>query len=172
MGRRLFVGSFATEEDILGATRAAREKGLRILDVYTPYAVHGLDGAMGLRKSLLPWACFGSGLFGLVFALWFQFWTMAQDWPVDVGGKPWNSLPAYVPVTFELMVLLAGLGVVLAFIVRCGLFPGKQATLPAPGLTDNRFVLVLDAAAASFDASVVGQLCHEFHAIGAEEREE
>src|SRR5271166_1942554 len=138
--KRVFVGTFATEEDVLGAARAARERGLRIADAYTPYAVHGLDRAMGLRPSRLPWVCFGLGLLGAVFKLTFQFWAMAVDWPINVGGKPWNSLPAYVPVTFEVMVLLAGLGVVFAFLLRCRLLPGKQATPLFRGATDDTFL--------------------------------
>src|SRR5260370_20334631 len=113
MGERILVGSFANEEDILEAVRAARARGFRIADVYTPYAVHGLDQAMGLRPSRLPWACFAFGLLGVASALGFQFWTMAIDWPLHVRGQPWNSLPAYVPIAFECMVLGAGLGVVL-----------------------------------------------------------
>jgi hypothetical protein len=116
MGRHFFVARFATEEDVLGAVRSAREHGFRIADVYTtPYAVHGLDQALGLRASRLPISCFAFGLLGAGLKLAFQFWAMAVDWPQNVGGKPWNSLPAYVPIAFEVMVLMAGLAVVLAF---------------------------------------------------------
>lgn len=165
MKQRQLIGSFASEEDVLGAVAAAREQGLPIADVYTPYAVHGLDKAMGLRPSLLPWVCFACGLFGAAFALWFQFWTMAFDWPLNVGGKPWNSLPSYVPVAFEVMVLLAGLGMVFAFLLRCRLFPGKRAVHPGPGVTDDRFVLVLDSCAVAFDVDVARRLFHDFHAV-------
>ena len=171
MGRHVLVGSFEREEDVLEATRAAREHGFRIADVYTPYAVHGLDRAMGLRPSRLPWVCFVCGLFGAAFKLWFQFWAMARDWPMNVGGKPWNSLPAYVPVTFEVMVLLAGLGVVFAFLLRCRLFPGKQAAPLFRDVTDNRFVLALENTGAAFDATAAGQLFYDCHAIRVEERE-
>src|SRR6516165_10545835 len=138
--RRVLVGDFARAEYLLGAARAAREHGLRIADAYTPYPVHGLAGAMGLRPSRLPWLCFGLAVVGATSKLAFQFWAMAVDWPVNVGGKPWNSFPAYVPVTFEVMVLLAGLGVVLAFLLRCGLLPGRRATPVFPGVTDDTFV--------------------------------
>ncbi|HKI34329.1 MAG TPA: DUF3341 domain-containing protein [Gemmataceae bacterium] len=169
--KRVLVGSFATEEHILGAARAAREHGLRIADAYTPYAVHGLDRAMGLRPSRLPWVCFGLGLLGAVFKLAFQFWAMAVDWPINVGGKPWNSLPAYVPVTFEVMVLLAGLGVVLAFLLRCRLLPGKQATPLFRGATDDTFLLALERPEDPGDVSVVSQLFRDFHAVRVAESE-
>jgi len=172
MGRRVLIGSFASEADILGAARAARERGFRIADIYTPYAVHGLDEAMGLRPSRLPWACFVFGLLGVASALGFQFWTMAVDWPLNVGGKPWNSLPAFVPVAFECMVLFAGLGLVLTFFLRCRLFPGKEAVPSFPEATDDRFVLVLDHSEANVDTNVARQFFEDFHAVRAEEREE
>jgi hypothetical protein len=169
MGRHGFVARFATEEDILGAARAAREHGFRIADVYTPYAVHGLDQVMGLRPSRLPWVCFVGGLLGAGLKLGFQFWTMAVDWPMNVGGKPWNSLPAYVPITFEVMVLLAGLGVVLAFLLRSRLFPGKQAAPQFQGATNNRFVLVLENLDDALDAAAARCLFSDFHAMPGEE---
>jgi len=171
MTRRVLVGDFATEEDLLGAARAAREHGFRIADAYTPYAVHGLDRAMGLRPSRLPWACLAFGLIGAASALSSQFWAMTTSWPMNVGGKPWNSLPAYVPVTFEVMVLLAGLGVVLALFVRCRLFPGKEAAPLFRGVTDDRFVLVLDRPEDAGDAHAARQLFHEFHAVRVAEWE-
>ena len=172
MGRPVIVASFAREEDLLGATRAAREHGFRIADAYTPYAVHGLDQAMGLRPSRLPWACFAFGLMGATIAFGFQFWSMAWSWPVNVGGKPWNSLPAYVPVAFELTVLLAGLGVVLAFFIRSGLFLGKEATPLFSDVTNNRFVIVLEETGAGFDAGAARRLLLDCNAIRVEEREE
>jgi hypothetical protein len=165
---RVLVASFVREEDVLTATRAAREHGFRIADVYTPYAVHGLDRAMGLRPSRLPWVCLVCGLFGAAFKLWFQFWAMTRSWPMNVGGKPWNSLPAYVPVTFEVMVLLAGLGVVLAFLLRCRLWPGKHA-YSFRGATDDCFVLVLENPAAEPDVNAARWLLSDCHAVAVEE---
>jgi hypothetical protein len=164
MTRRVLVGDFGTEDDLLGAARAARERGFRIADAYTPYAVHGLDRAMGLRPSRLPWVCFGLGLFGAVSKLAFQFWAMAVDWPVNVGGKPWNSFPAYVPVTFEVMVLLAGLGTVLAFALRCRLLPGREAAPLFHGTTDDTFVLALEHPEDPADENAARQLLRGFHA--------
>jgi hypothetical protein len=169
--RHVLVGAFARPENLLGAARAAREHGLRIADAYTPYPVHGLAEAMGLRASRLPWLCFGLCVLGATFKLTFQFWAMAVDWPVNVGGKPWNSLPAYVPVTFEVMVLLAGLGVVLAFLLRCRLLPGKQAVPLFPGTTDDSFVLALECPKAPGDENTARQLLREFHAVGVAEHE-
>lgn len=140
---RIHRGVFLRDDDLLRATTAARKAGYRIVDAYTPFAVHGLDRAMGLRASRLTWVCFVFGLIGFVFMTWFQYWSSASDWPINVGGKPWNSWPAFVPVAFEGTVLFAGMGVVFAMLLRCGLIPGRKAKLAAPGVTDDRFVLIV-----------------------------
>ena len=92
MSERFLLGFFEDEDDVMGATRALRASGFRIADIYAPYAVHGLDKAMGLKPSRLPWICFALGLAGAAFKVWFEIWTSATDWPINVGGKPFNSL--------------------------------------------------------------------------------
>ena len=171
MVRRTLLGSFAREEDVLGAVRTARRSGFRIADVYTPYAVHGMDEAMGLRPSRLPVACFVFGLIGATTAVWFQYWSMAVSWPVNVGGKPWNSLPAWIPVAFELTVLFAGLGVVLAFLIRSRMYLGKQPRPLYARATDDRFVLALENTGAAFDKNAARQLLVDAHAVSVEERD-
>ena len=170
MSRRVVLGAFASEEEILGATRAARAEGLKILDVYTPYAVHGLDAAIGVKRSRLPWICFLAALLGAVLKLWFEFWTTMVDWPVNIGGKPWNSLPAFVPVTFEVMVLSAGLSTVFAFLLVSRLWPGKRAALPAAGITNDRFVLAIEESDAAFDLARVRRLFERFNVVSIVER--
>ncbi|MBI4444200.1 MAG: DUF3341 domain-containing protein [Acidobacteria bacterium] len=172
MSRRLLVSFFDHEDDILGASRSMREAGLRITDVYTPYAVHGLDKAMALPPSKLPFVCLLLGVLGGAFKVWFEFWTTAVDWPINVGGKPWNSLPAFVPVTFEVMVLCAGVSVVIAFLFISRLWPGKKALLADQRVTDHRFVLVIEEADAVFDPVKVHGLLKKYHVIRVEERVE
>jgi hypothetical protein len=165
MTRRLLVGVFEREEDVREAASAARNEGLDIVDVFAPYALHGLDRAMGLRPSRLPWVCFLLGLFGAVMMLFFQYWATAVSWPLDVGGKPWNSLPAFVPVTFEMMVLCAGVGTVGAFIWATGLRPGRRSALANLRVTDDRFALVLRESGSTFDRAAVEALFSRFHAV-------
>ena len=155
---------------LLAATDAVRHAGLKIVDVYTPYAVHGLDRAMGLRQSRLTWVCFLCGMFGAVGMFWFQHWTASVNWAIDVGGKPWNSLPSDVPVAFESAVLLAGFGSVFALFAVSRLFPGKRAALVSPHVTDNRFVLVIDETDSAFDLSAVNRLLEQFHVVETHER--
>jgi molybdopterin-containing oxidoreductase family membrane subunit len=143
LGRKAVVAAFASEHALLEAVAHVQKQGWPITDVHTPCPVHGLDQALGVRRSRLPMACFLCGLIGVSLALVFQFWSTAWNWPLNVGGQPWNSLPAFVPVMFECLVLFGGLGMVLAWLLRSGLYPGKLPSLPLQGETDNRFVLVL-----------------------------
>lgn len=160
MSKRLFVGVFENEQDTLSAIRASRKRGFKIVDVYAPYAVHGVDEAMELPPSRLPWIVFALGLLGAGLKVWFEFWTTAVDWPLNVGGKPFNSLPAFVPVTFEVMVLFAAVGAVLSFFFVCRLFPGKRAVLPVPRVTDDRFAVVLEETDSRFEAAEVQRMCY------------
>ena len=105
MSERYLLASFEHESDLLEATKAVRKQGWTIVEAFTPYPVHGLDAALGLKPSRLTWVCFICGLFGAAAMLWFEHWTMAVDWPVNVGGKPWNSLPSDAPVAFEAAVI-------------------------------------------------------------------
>ena len=142
MTDRFVVGSFGEPGTMLAAVDALRGAGVAIHDVFAPYPVHGLDQAMGIRRSRLPLVTLLAGLGGLCFALAFQYYTAVFDWPLDVGGKPENSTLAFVPVCFELTVLIGGLGTVGAFLLRARLFPGKREQLAALGVTNNVFAIV------------------------------
>lgn len=170
MSKRLLINVFENEQDILGATKAVRENGYKIVDVFTPYAVHGLDAAQGLKKSKLPFVCFALGLTGAVAKLGFQIWTSATSWALNVGGKPFKSVPAFVPVTFEIMVLFAGVGTVLTFFMITKLRPGKKPKLQLSGVTDNRFVLVLEQTDAAFEIRKLRELFQPYHLVEMEER--
>ena len=172
MSKRYLAAIFEEEEDILGATQAARERGQIIVDVYTPFAVHGMDEAMGLKKSILPWVCLGFGITGAAAKLWFQVWTSASSWPVNVGGKPLESIPAFVPVTFEITVLFAGVGVVLSFFVASRLWPGKKPSALFERSTDDRFVLLIEESDAGFNIEEMRSLFRQFRVRRLEERVE
>jgi len=163
-------GIFDDESGLTSAIQAAREQRLRIVEVYTPYAVHGLDRVLGLKRSRLSLVCLIGGALGAVLKLWFEIWTAAIDWPVDVGGKPWNSLPAFVPITFEVMVLFAGLSMVGAFLIVSGLRPGKKPKLVHPRVTNDRFALVIEETDAAFDVERVRALLTRHGAVEVTER--
>ena len=160
MTPRLLVGVFEREEDVCEATSAARREGLDVVDVFAPYAVHGLDRALGLRPSRLSWVCFLLGLFGAVAMLLFQYWASAVSWPINVGGKPWNSLPAFVPVTFEMMVLVAGLAALLGMLFLNGLPRPYHPVFNVPQFaraSQDRFFLCIEATDPLFDKEATGK---------------
>ncbi|MBL0313916.1 MAG: DUF3341 domain-containing protein [Holophagaceae bacterium] len=127
--------------------------GYRVIDTYTPFPVHGMDDAIGLKPSRLPRACLAFAILGLAIALGVQIWTSAFDYPLIVGGKPLAALPAFVPVAFELTVLMAGLGVVASLFLVSGMRPKFKVPDLHPGVNDDRFVVAAEIrAGASFAA--------------------
>ena len=170
MSDRILLATFEDHDDLLGAAKTIRRDGHTIIDAFTPYPVHGIDAAIGIRSSRLTWVCFIFGIGGALTMLWFEYWIGAIAWPIDVGGKPWNSLPSNVPVAFELAVLFASFSSVLALFGVCRLFPGKKARLVSNRVTDDHFVLVVDEANAQFDVQQIKTLLAPFHPVAIEER--
>lgn len=159
---RLIVGTFRDPAGVLDAVRAARSGGLQVVDVYGPLPIHGIDEAMGLRRTRLPVACLVLGLLGLSGALLLQYWTSAVDWPINVGGKPFDSLPAFVPIAFEMTVLLSGLGTVALFFARSRLLPGRRPAVSYQGVTDDRFAVVVRETGSVVDDQELGKIWSSF----------
>jgi len=155
---QFLVATFLDEHALRDAVMQMRVHGFRIYDAYTPYPVHGLDALMGVRRSRLPFVSFAAGALGLIGALGFQFYAAVFDWPLNVGGKPANSTLAFIPITFELTVLSAGLATAATLLVRCGLLPGARPRSFAPGATEDTFALVLRRRDATFDAGEARRL--------------
>jgi hypothetical protein len=161
---RYAAAFFDNEKDLTASAAEARLRGFEIQDVFSPYPIHGIDRAVGLKRSRLGWIAFVAGALGLISAILLQVWTSAYDWPLNVGGKPFNSFPLFVPIMFELTVLLSGLisiGV-LFMINRLWIFSKKKIF---EGVTDDRFVLVLKQADASFDTEKAARLFKKYDAI-------
>ena len=171
MPSSFLVATFADPEKLLHAVWAVRRENLRIYDVYAPYPIHGLDAAMGVRRTRLPWITFVVGCCALGLALTFQLYTTVLDWPLNVGGKPDNSTLAFVPICFELTVLLSGLATVAALFLRARLYPGKKELLFAEGVTNDTFALVLRKREAPFDIHRARKLLQESGANRIQERE-
>jgi Alternative complex III, ActD subunit len=138
-------GVLALYEDpdaILRAAAMVREHGFAGVDAYTPYPVHGLSEALGIRKSWVPYVTLVMGLTGAGLGLFFEIWTSAYDWPLNVGGKPNISLPAFIPITFECGVLIGGTMTLAALLFACGL-PDFWTPVLDRDLTNNRFGLFI-----------------------------
>src|SRR6267142_6784178 len=114
--KHFICGVYDDEDVLLHAVEQVRDKGVRIQEVYSPFPVHGLDEALGYRRTRLPIAAFMFGLTGTCLALIMQIWMLGYDWPMIIGGKNFASLPPFIPVTFELTVLLSALCMVATFL--------------------------------------------------------
>ena len=169
--KRFVCGIFDQEDTVLRAVKAAPAANIPIFDVYTPFAVHGLDEAMGIARSRLPWVCLVASSIGCVLALGFQMWTSAVDWPMIVGGKPFLAIPAFIPVTFEVTVLLGGLATVAAFFARSKLFPGKSAMQLDLRITDGHFIVAVESCDASLDIGRVRDFLKKWGAVEIFEKE-
>ncbi len=167
-GRRYVAAFFTDEDDIKAGAAEARLRGFNIYDVYSPFPIHGMDDAVGLKPSRLTWVAFAGGLLGLVTAVSLQIWTSAYDWALNIGGKPFNSVPLWVPVAFELTVLFAGLSAIFALFWVCGLSPfSKRKSFK--GVNDDRFVLVLEDSGSSFSMKKANELFEKYGAVEVKE---
>jgi hypothetical protein len=121
---RKLVGVIGLYDDVnalIGAAESVRDAGYKKWDCHTPYPVHGLDDAMGLKPSPMPYITLGMGGVGVGLALLMQWWMSAVDYPVRIGGKEYFSWPAFIPITFELFTLLAAISTFVAMIILCKL---------------------------------------------------
>ncbi|HEX5170864.1 MAG TPA: DUF3341 domain-containing protein [Cyclobacteriaceae bacterium] len=144
--KHFIVGVFNDEDVLLSAVTQVRDKGVKIHEVFTPFPVHGLDEVLGYRRSRLPIAAFLFGLSGTALALLMQIWMLGYDWPMIIGGKNFASLPPFIPVTFELTVLLASLGMVGTFMIVNDMKPYKWPRQFDVRSTDDKHVMAIDLA--------------------------
>lgn len=142
---KYLVGVYDDDEVILHAVPTLRKAGVKINEVYSPFAIHGMDDALGHSRTRLGIAAFMFGVTGCICALTLMIWTMGIDWPMIVGGKDPISIPNYIPITFELTVLFTAFGMVITFFVTNDL--GPSLVSPAmfdPRSTDNKFVMAIE----------------------------
>jgi mono/diheme cytochrome c family protein len=166
------LAEYTTPGALLKAAEKVRDAGFRNWDTYTPFPVHGIDGAMGIRPTILPWLVLAGGLTGCMVAVTLQWWTNAIDYPFIVSGKPFWSLPANIPVTFELTVLfsaLTALGAMLAL---------NKLPHPAHSLdrirrfaraTDDRYFVLIQASDPLYDEKETRALLEHSGAVAVED---
>ncbi|HOZ70105.1 MAG TPA: DUF3341 domain-containing protein, partial [Chitinophagaceae bacterium] len=163
--KKFVVGNFDDEAVLFPAVKKVRRAGYKIHDVFTPFPIHGLDHAMGLRDTSLHTAGFIYGITGTSTAVGFITWALTVDWQINFGGKPFFSLPAWIPVTFELTVLFAAVGMVLTFCYLCQLAPFVKKDHFNPRSTDDTFVMALECTDKTNEAEVLSFL----ETVGAKE---
>lgn len=142
MTHKFIFGLYDDEVKLMDAVRDIRSQGLKIHDVITPFPVHGLEDAMGLKESRLHITGFLYGITGTTIAFTFMTWVMTKNFPEVYGGKPFFSFPAFIPILFEFTVLCASVGMTLTWLIRCGLYPGRFRETLDNRLTDDKFAVV------------------------------
>jgi len=158
------AGLFDDTNSLIRAAKSVRDKGYTKWDCHTPYPVHGLDQAMGLKPSPLPYICLGCGFVGVAAALGMQGWMSAVDYRVVIGGKEFFSWPAFVPVTFELFVLFSALAIVASYIFFCKLWRWHSPLHDndiMKHVTCDRFAVVLEAGDRQFSEDEARALLEE-----------
>jgi hypothetical protein len=168
------MAEFEHPEDVVAAAAHAREAGYRKMDAYTPMPVHGLDEALGLKPTKLPWVVLGGAIVGCVGGFSLLYWISVIAYPLNIGGKPLNSWPAFIPITFETTVLCAAFAAVLGMLAMNGLPTPYHPVFNAPRFklaTRNRFFLCIEARDPLFDREKTRAFLESQHARGVEEVE-
>ena len=150
------MAEFASADKLVAAARHARESGHARVEAYSPFPVEGLDEAVGFPGSRVPLATLIGGVAGGAGGFFLQWYAAVIDYPINIGGRPLNSWPAFIPITFEMTVLFAALTAVVAMIVANGLPRLRHPVFNAREFdhaTRNRFFLCLRADAPRFDAA-------------------
>lgn len=142
--KEVLFGLYNDETELLSAVQSANEDHLNIMDVLTPFPIHGLDPLLGLKESRLHIVGFVFGAIGTTCAFLFMTWVFVSDWPMIFGGKPYFAAPSFIPVTFEFTVLMAAIGMTVTFYTICGMGPGIVNPILDSRITDNKFCLAFD----------------------------
>lgn len=158
------VAFFEDEHALLIAAQKTYEQGYRKFDSISPFPIHGMDDAIGLKRSPVPWFTFFAGATGLAFGVWVQWWMSAVSWPINIGGKPMFSLPAFIPIIFELTVLFGALTSVAGMLWLCGL-PKVDPPVIDPGLTCSKFALFIPEDDQGYDEPRVQSLMKTLGAV-------
>jgi hypothetical protein len=154
------MAEFATAEDVLTGARRAWEAGYRDMDAYTPYCVEGLAASLGMKRSRIPSIVFCGGLVGAGAGFFMQYYSMGVDYPINVGGRPYNSWPVFIPIAFEVLVLVASFAALIAMLVLNGLPRPNHPVFNVPSFaraSQDRFFLCIEATDPKFDRETTAQ---------------
>jgi ActD protein len=163
------LAEFDSPTAIVNAARHAREAGYVKLDAYTPFPIHELDEALKVPRTILPWLVFGGGLTGMLGGFAMQYWMSAVDYPLNIGGRPLASWPAFVIPSYEMTILFASITAVVGMIALNGLPMPYHPLFNAPNFTNataDRFFLCIETKDAKFDATGTRQFLEGLHPLG------
>ena len=149
------IAEFDDPDDLIGAATAAFHKGYRTMDAYSPFPVHGLDDALGIQETKLPWFTLAAGLTGAIGGFGMQWFASVIHYPYDIGGRPYFSWPAFIPVTFEMNILFASFTTGLVMLAMNGLPMPYHPVMNAKNFeraTSDRFFLCIEHDDPQYDA--------------------
>ncbi len=163
------MAEFRTAAEILDATRRARTAGYRVMDAYTPYPVEGLATELGMTRSRIPSIVLIGGIVGGAVGFLMQYWSMAVDYPFNVGGRPPNSWPVFIPVTFEVLILVASFAAFLGMLFINGLPHPHHPVFNEPRFaraSQDRFFLCIEATDPKFERQATAEFLSALHPEG------
>jgi Protein of unknown function (DUF3341) len=166
------IAEFAEPEDLIEATRDAYDRGYRMMEAYTPFPVHGLPDALGFTHNKIPAVVLIGGVVGGLTGFFMQWYSAVISYPLDIGGRPFNSWPAFIPITFEMTVLFAALAAVFGMLALNGLPRPHHPVFNAPNFalaTRNRFFLCIQSRDPKFNIETARQFLEEHHPIAVNE---
>lgn len=159
------AGIWLEESKIIHAAEKVNALGYKKFEAITPYPVHGMEEACGIPRSPIPYVTFIAGAIGCSLGLLLTWWTSAVNWPVNIGGKPMFSLPAFVPIIFELTILFAALSSVGAMFYLCNM-PQIDPPVIDPDLTSHKFAIFIPENETGYDFAKIEKI---FKDLGAAE---
>lgn len=148
------LAEFETPDELLSAAHRTHADGYRRLDAYTPFPIEGLSEAIGFHHNRLPLLVLIGGILGAGAGFFSQYWAAVIDYPLNIGGRPFNSWPSFIPVTFEVTILVAALTTVLGMLALNGLPMPYHPVFNVPRFalaTRDRFFLCIEATDPRFD---------------------
>jgi hypothetical protein len=168
--KTVMYGVFENPDKFLETVGKVHHKGAHIIDCYTPYPLHGIEKAMGLKRSLLPVGAFLFGCTGFLTAFSLQFYMMRYDWPMVIGNKPTIGM-SWIPVLFEMTILFTAFGLAFIFFFRSKMLHGK---IPSERFdmrqTDDRMVIAVATDDKSIDRSELSNMLFDGGAVEVKER--
>jgi hypothetical protein len=166
------LAQFEQPQQVLEATKRARQEGYTVMDAFSPYAVEGLADELGLPRTRVPFVVLVAAIVGAGVGFFMQYWTMAVDYPINVGGRPLNSWPVFIPIAFEVMVLVASFSALFGMFFLNGLPRPHYPLFNVPQFaraTQDRFFLCIEATDPKFDRVHTAEFLMGLHPVDVAE---
>ena len=158
MAEKIIYAMYDDDDVLKDGAKKLVAKGVKVSDVFSPFPIHGIDPIIGVKNTRLGIMAFLYGITGTLLATYGMKFFMIEDWPMNIGGKPFFSLPAWIPIMFELTVLFAAVGMVLTFCYLCQLAPFVKKDHFNLRSTDDTFTMVIEANSNTNEAEVISFL--------------